>query len=170
MLRSARMSPMTERTWRTASTTLPVPASPLVRIMAAPSRMRRRASPRSRQPQTKGTRKLCLADGFQDLGLDEVADAGLGHDGDGDGALDVADEARVGHAGDAALARMSAGTRSRAMTAQAPASSAMRAWSGVTTSMMTPPRSIWARPTLTEKVADLWLEGSRRAAPLVPEP
>jgi hypothetical protein len=43
------------------------------------------------------------ADGLQDLGLDEVADAGLGHDGDGDGALDVADEARVRHAGHAAL-------------------------------------------------------------------
>ena len=43
-------------------------------------------------------------------------------------------------------ARMSAGTRSRAMTATAPASSAIFAWSGVTTSMMTPPLSIWARP------------------------
>jgi len=66
-------------------------------------------------------------------------------------------------------ARMSAGTRSSAMTAQAPASSAMRACSGVTTSMMTPPRSICARPTLTEKVADLdCLEGSSRAVPLLP--
>lgn len=37
------------------------------------------------------------------------------------------------------LRRMSAGTRSRAMTATAPASSAMRASSAVTTSMMTPP-------------------------------
>ncbi|KAK2971020.1 hypothetical protein RJ640_025794 [Escallonia rubra] len=43
------------------------------------------------------------ADGFQDLGLDEVADAGLGHDGDGDGLLDLLDELGVGHAGDAAL-------------------------------------------------------------------
>ena len=43
-------------------------------------------------------------------------------------------------------ARMSAGTRSRAITATAPASSAIFAWSGVTTSMMTPPLSIWARP------------------------
>ena len=42
-------------------------------------------------------------------------------------------------------ARMSAGMRSRAMTAQAPASSAMRACSGVVTSMITPPFSIWAR-------------------------
>jgi hypothetical protein len=43
------------------------------------------------------------ANGLPDLGLHEVADAGLGHDGDGDGALDVADEARVGHASNAAL-------------------------------------------------------------------
>ncbi len=50
------------------------------------------------------------------------------------------------------VARMSAGTRSRAMTATAPASSAMRAWSGVTTSMMTPPFSIWARPFLVAQV------------------
>lgn len=66
-------------------------------------------------------------------------------------------------------ARMSAGTLSRAMTAHAPASSAMRACSAFTTSMMTPPYvrprniqdltedficdaltlSIWARPDLT---------------------
>jgi hypothetical protein len=43
------------------------------------------------------------ADGLQDLGLHEVAVVGLGHDGDGDGALDVVDEAWVGHASDAAL-------------------------------------------------------------------
>src|SRR6267378_4956586 len=48
--------------------------------------------------------------------------------------------------------RMSAGTRSRAMTAQAPASWAMRACTGVTTSMITPPFSIWARPALTLKL------------------
>src|SRR5687768_1460964 len=49
-------------------------------------------------------------------------------------------------------ARMSAGTRSRAMTAQAPADSAIFACSAVTTSMMTPPFSISARPDLTRKV------------------
>src|SRR5262245_59279395 len=49
-------------------------------------------------------------------------------------------------------ARMSAGTRSRAMTATAPASSAIRACSGVTTSMITPPLSIWARPFLVAQV------------------
>src|SRR4051794_40804953 len=48
--------------------------------------------------------------------------------------------------------RMSAGTRSRAMTAEAPASSAILACSGVTTSMMTPPLSISASPRLTRKV------------------
>src|SRR5229473_935177 len=45
--------------------------------------------------------------------------------------------------------RISAGTRSRAITAHAPASWAIRACSGVTTSMITPPFSIWARPALT---------------------
>jgi len=47
------------------------------------------------------------------------------------------------------LTRISAGTRSRAMTATAPASSAMRACSGVTTSMITPPFNICASPRLT---------------------
>lgn len=43
------------------------------------------------------------AEDLEDLGFDEVADAGLGHDGDGDGLLDFFDEGGVGHAGDAAL-------------------------------------------------------------------
>ena len=50
------------RRWRTASTTLPVPASPFVRIIAAPSAIRRRASPRSRAPQTNGTVNVPLVD------------------------------------------------------------------------------------------------------------
>ena len=49
-------------------------------------------------------------------------------------------------------ARMSAGTRSSAITATAPASSAILACSGVTTSMMTPPLSISAIPRLTRAV------------------
>ena len=49
-------------------------------------------------------------------------------------------------------ARMSAGTRSSAMTAQAPASSAILACSAVVTSMITPPLSISARPLLTRMV------------------
>ena len=50
--------------------------------------------------------------------------------------------------------RMSAGTRSRAMTAHAPESSAIFACSGVTTSMMTPPFSISARPRFTRIVPE----------------
>src|SRR4051794_1715060 len=49
-------------------------------------------------------------------------------------------------------ARMSAGTRSSAITAAAPDSSATRACSAVTTSMITPPLSISARPALTRSV------------------
>src|SRR5262249_56786866 len=48
--------------------------------------------------------------------------------------------------------RMSAGTRSSAITAQAPASSAIFACSALTTSMITPPLSISARPLLTRIV------------------
>src|SRR3954463_13879009 len=48
--------------------------------------------------------------------------------------------------------RMSAGTRSSAITEQAPASSAIFACSAVVTSMMTPPLSISARPDFTRKV------------------
>src|SRR5438552_682816 len=48
--------------------------------------------------------------------------------------------------------RMSAGTRSSAITATAPASSAIFACSGVTTSMITPPRNISASPRLTRAV------------------
>ena len=55
------MSPRMERRWRTASTMLPVPASPLDRIMHAPSEMRRSASPRLVAPQTNGTVKLHLS-------------------------------------------------------------------------------------------------------------
>src|SRR5215470_11992459 len=48
--------------------------------------------------------------------------------------------------------RMSAGTRSSAITAHAPASSAIRACSALVTSMITPPLSISARPLLTRMV------------------
>ena len=58
-------------------------------------------------------------------------------------------------------ARMSAGTRSSAMTATAPASSAILACSAVTTSMITPPRSMSARPRLTVNVP------VRRSSPFV---
>ena len=53
--------PVISRMWRTASTTLPVPASPLERIIAAPSPIRRSASPRLVAPQTNGTSKANLS-------------------------------------------------------------------------------------------------------------
>ena len=49
-------------------------------------------------------------------------------------------------------ARMSAGTRSSAITAIAPESSAILACSTLTTSMMTPPLSMSAIPRLTRVV------------------
>ena len=48
--------------------------------------------------------------------------------------------------------RMSAGTLSSAITETAPASSAILACSALTTSMITPPLSMSARPRLTRKV------------------
>ncbi len=44
------------------------------------------------------------AQGLEDLRLDEVADAGLGHDRDGDRGHDALDQLGVAHAGDAAVA------------------------------------------------------------------
>jgi len=49
------IAPNTERMWVTALTMSPVPASPFVRIIAAPSAIRRSASPMLVQPQTNGT-------------------------------------------------------------------------------------------------------------------
>src|SRR5690606_3223194 len=66
--------------------------------------------------------------------------------------------------------RMSAGTRSSAITAQAPASSAIFACSGVTTPIITPPLSIWARPTFPAQVP-VWgifvPRGQRGADPVI---
>ena len=101
---------------------LPVPASPLVRIIAAPSLIRRSASPRFRQPHTNGHLEGVLVDvvalvgrgedlglvdvvdaeRLEDLRLDEVADARLGHDRDRHRVHDPGDHLGVGHAGDAA--------------------------------------------------------------------
>ena len=49
------------RMWVTALETSPVPASPLQRIIAAPSVIRRSASPRLVAPQTNGTGKVHLS-------------------------------------------------------------------------------------------------------------
>ena len=57
MLWSCRIAPKTDRMCVTALTMSPVPASPFVRIMAAPSEILRSASPRLVAPQTNGTVK-----------------------------------------------------------------------------------------------------------------
>ena len=119
-----RMSPRIERRWRTASTMLPVPASPLERIMAgalgdAAQRLAQVGGP-AHERHGEGPlvdvvglvgrgEHLALVDvvdaeGLEDLGLGEVADAGLGHDRDGDRGLDALDHLGVAHAGHAAVA------------------------------------------------------------------
>ncbi len=62
--------------------------------------------------------------------------------------------------------RMSAGTRSSAITAHAPAFSAITACSALTTSMITPPLSISARPLLTRMVPVSAMRGSVASCPL----
>ncbi len=63
---------------------------------------------------------------------------------------------------------MSAGTRSSAITATAPASSAMRACSALVTSMMTPPFSISARPVFKVNVP-VFFCSMLRASPIFGE-
>ena len=170
--RGSAISAVTVRMWRTASTMLPVPASPLVRIIAAPSLMRRRASPRLRQPHTNGHREVVLVDvmllvgggedlglvdvvdaeRLQDLRLDEVADAALGHDRDGDRGHDLLDHRRVGHARDAAGGADVGGHALERHDRHGAGVLGDLGLLGVTTSMMTPPLSISARPVLTRSV------------------
>src|SRR5919197_42872 len=142
------------------------PASPLVRIIAAPSPMRRRASPRSRQPHTNGTRNA-------NLSMWKCSSAGVSTSDSSMKSIPSASRicastkcpmralAMTGmvtafwiswifFTGDMRATppsrRMSDGTRSSAMTDAAPASSAIFACSALVTSMMTPPLSISARP------------------------
>ena len=75
------------------------------------------------------------SNGFEDLGLDEVAESGLSHDGDGHGLFDFLDELWVTHSSHTALG-MSMGTHSRTMTAKARASSVIWPYSALTTSMI----------------------------------
>ncbi len=56
-----RIAPPIERMCVVAFETSPVPASPLDRIIAAPSVMRRSASPRLVAPHTNGTVKAHLS-------------------------------------------------------------------------------------------------------------
>ena len=78
---SLRMPALTARAWRTASTMLPVPASPLVRIIAAPSAMRRSrlaqvaAAADERHLERVLVDVVLLVGGGQHLGLVDVVDA-----------------------------------------------------------------------------------------------
>src|SRR5580698_6495668 len=56
--------------------------------------------------------------------------------------------------------RMSDGTRSSAITAHAPAFSAITACSALVTSMITPPFSISARPTFKRNVSSMYIGSS----------
>ena len=58
---SRRIAPPISRMWAVAFETSPVPASPLDRIIAAPSLIRRSASPRLVAPHTNGTVKRHLS-------------------------------------------------------------------------------------------------------------
>src|SRR3984893_6447030 len=164
-----RMPETTERMWRTASTILPEPASPLLRIMAAPSPMRRSASPRSRQPQTKGTLKANLSTWKCSSAGVSTSDSSM-KSTPSDSRICASTKWPMRHlaitgivtafwislilvTGDMRATppsfRISEGTRSSAITATAPASSALFACSALVTSMMTPPFSISASPTFS---------------------
>src|SRR5437868_1375297 len=153
----------------TASTTFPDPASPFVRIIAAPSATRRRASPKLRAPQTKGTRKSCFQTWCSSSAGVKTSLSSMKSTSNAcktsasrkcpirtlaiTGIVTVFMISRITLI-DAIRAtppslRISEGTRSSAITAQAPAFSAIFACSALVTSMMTPPLSISARPTFT---------------------
>src|ERR1700685_1644612 len=92
---------------------------------------------------------------LQDLRFGKMSDAAFGHHWDGDCGHDFTNLFGRGHAGYAASARICAGTRSRAMTATAPAFSAIVACSALVTSIMTPPFSISASPVFRRRLVDL---------------
>ena len=85
---------------------------------------------------------------LEHLRLGEVADPALGHHRDRDDLLDALDHRRVAHAGDAAVAADVGGhPLERHHGRRAGVFGDLRLL-GVTTSMMTPPRNISARPAL----------------------
>ena len=72
--------------------------------------------------------------------------------GDGHRLNDLRDEIGIAHTGDSALRPDISGHAFKCHDGDGAASSAMRACSGVTTSMMTPPLSMSASPRLTSGV------------------
>ena len=171
-----------ERRCRTASTMFPVPASPFERIMAAPSEIRRSASPRFVAPQTKGTEKPHLSMWYASSAGVRTSDSSMKSTPRlwrtwASAKCPMRALAMTGMVTAAWIPsissgslmratppsrRMSAGTRSRAMTATAPASSATLACSALTTSMITPPRSMSASPRFTVNVPVSSRSGSAR--------
>src|SRR5262249_29915536 len=169
---SRRIPDTTERMWRTASTMLPEPASPFVLIIAAPSPIRRSASPRSRAPHTNGTLNANLSTWKCSSAGVSTSDSSMKSTPSASRicastkwpirhfaitGIDTVDWiSLIFLTGDMRATpsslRISDGTRSSAITATAPASSAIFACSALVTSMMTPPFSISANPTFNRGV------------------
>src|SRR5580698_7647715 len=144
--------------WRTAWTTSPVPASPLVRIMAAPSAMRRRASPRLRAPQTNGTVKACLSTWWASSAGVSTSDSSMKSTPSSwsiwaSAKWPMRHLAMTGISTAPMISRITLGEAMRA--APAPARAAMSACLAVVTSMMTPPLSISARPVFRRRLVVL---------------
>lgn len=112
------------------------------------------------------------ANGLENLALNDVTNTGLGHNGDGDGVHDLLDHAGVRHAGDTAVlanvGRNALKCHNGAGTGLLSDTGLMSVVSGrsegrkerightcsaLTTSMMTPPFSMRARPALTANEA-----------------
>ena len=89
-------------------------------------------------------------EGLQHLGLGEMTDARLGHDRDGDRVLDGLDEGGVAHASHAAVPADVGRYPLQGHHSDGPGVLGDLACSAVTTSMITPPRSISAKPPLDQ--------------------
>ena len=150
----------------TASTTFPVPASPLVRIIAAPSSILLKPSPRLRAPHTNGMVNFflstwnCSSAGVK-TSLSSIISTPRCSSTCASTKWPIRTLAITGILtasiisttleGSAILAtppaaRISDGTLSRAITDTAPDSSAITACSALTTSIITPPLVIFANP------------------------
>ncbi len=164
---------------KTAWLTSPVPASPLVLIIAAPSLIRLRASPKFRAPQTKGIVNLVFSMWNWSAGVRTSDSSTISTPRASKiwasakcPILALAIKGMVTAlmicsimAGSAILATppiflISAGTAWSAMTATAPACSAITACSDVVTSMITPPFCILAKPRLSSSVPNLKFSSS----------
>ena len=149
-----------------------MPASPLVRIIAAPSATLLTASPRLVHPHTNGTVKLFFAMWKKGSAGVNTSDSSIISAPSSSSTLassscpilalaitgiEVVSIISLIISGwliraTPPLDLISAGTLSKAMTETAPASSAICASSALTTSMMTPPSCILAKPRFSNSV------------------